>query len=92
MLFKEPYMSTSWVLIREVAGELQAEILRGLLEANEIPVLLSQEGIGRVYGLSVSTLGRVEILVPSEFVEAAKSIMADYESGKLEDLEMDENP
>lgn len=85
-------MSTSWVLIREVAGELQAEILRGLLEANEIPVLLAQEGVGRVYGLSVSTLGRVEILVPTQYVEAAKSMMADYESGNLENLEMDENP
>jgi len=89
---KEVFVSTEWVLIKEVSGELQAEILRGLLEANEIPVLLSQEGVGKVYGLSVSTLGIVQILVPSDCVDAANGLMNDFETGKFEYLEGDGQP
>ena len=34
----------NWVLVASIQAEVQAELLRGLLEAQEIPVLLSREG------------------------------------------------
>jgi hypothetical protein len=67
-----------WEVADEVAGDLQAELLRGLLEAQGIRVWLSQEGAGRVYGLALGRLGRVQILVPSDSVEKARSIIEDY--------------
>ena len=36
---------TNWEVVYETNGSFVAEILRGLLEAQEIPVVLSQEGI-----------------------------------------------
>ncbi len=67
-----------WEVADEVAGELQAELLRGLLEAQGIRVWLSQEGAGRAYGFSFGRLGRVQILVPSDSVEKARGIIEDF--------------
>ena len=73
-----------WDVLEEVSGELQGEILRGLLEAQGIPVWLSQEGAGRAYGLGVGEMGRVQILVPSDKMETAKEVLVDYYAGKFE--------
>ena len=72
---------SGWEVVYETDGQLQAELLRGLLEAQEIPVVLSQEGIGRVYGLTVGPLAIVQILVPGSKVERARDILRKYESG-----------
>lgn len=72
---------TEWVAIETVPGDLQAEILRGLLEAQGIQVYLSQEGAGRAIGLSVGPLGAVEILVPAESRQLALQVLEDYHAG-----------
>jgi len=71
------------VVVYTAAGQLQASIIKGLLEAAEIPAQLSQEGAGSVYGLSVGPLGRVEILVPASRAREAKALMAAMERGEL---------
>lgn len=73
-----------WEVVAEIAGELQAEILRGMLEAQGIKVWISQEGAGRAYGLGVGSLGKVQILVPAGELELANSLLDDYYSGELE--------
>jgi Putative prokaryotic signal transducing protein len=78
-----------WASLIKVAGDLQAEIFGGLLEAQGIPVLLSREGAGKAYGLAVGPLGEVEILVPSNLLESAQKVMADYEAGLFEQPEDD---
>ena len=77
-------MDQEWVVLEKIAGDLQAEILKGLLEAQGVPVLLSQEGAARAIGLSVGPLGEVEILVPEDFQEQAEKILEDYRTGKFE--------
>jgi hypothetical protein len=79
-----------WEVIVEVAGQLQAEIMRGMLEAQGIKVWISQEGAGRAYGLNVGRLGRVQILVPAGEVEQAKALLDEYYSGQLEDETFDD--
>jgi len=81
----------NWEVIGEVAGDLQAEMLRGLLEASGYKVWLSQEGAGKAYGLTLSTLGAVQILVPSESAENARIILDNYYAGlyEKEDLQPD---
>ena len=74
-----------WDVVVEVSGYPQAEILRGMLEAQEIQVVLSQEGIGRVYGLTVGPLGRVQVLVPSVDLQRAGQIVSDYFTNSVED-------
>lgn len=73
-----------WEIVAEVAGPLQAEMLRGLLEAQEIPVILSQEGAGRAYGLTVGLLGRVQLLVPTSALERARQVLDEYDAGYFE--------
>lgn len=76
-----------WVIIERVSGDLQAEILRGLLEAQGIPVLLSREGAGRAIGLSVGPLGEVVILVTAQSRQEALQVLAKYRDGWFETSE-----
>jgi hypothetical protein len=83
----------NWVTLITVHGELNAELLRGLLEAQEIPVQLSQEGVARVYGIAIGPLGEVDLLVPEYKLTEAQEVLQAYESGELEELgnQLDEN-
>lgn len=74
-----------WVVVEEVSGGFQAEILRGLLEAQGVQAVISQEGLGRsVYAMTIGDLGRAQIMVPSTEVERAMQILEDYRAGKFE--------
>jgi hypothetical protein len=75
----------SWEVVDNIAGDLQAELLRGLLEAHNIPVYLSQEGIGRsVYHVIVGPMAKVQILVLGPFVQQARQILDEYYAGDFE--------
>ncbi|MCJ7535595.1 MAG: DUF2007 domain-containing protein [Anaerolineales bacterium] len=78
-----------WELIIEVSGELQADILRNLLEVQGIKVFLNQEGAGRAYGLTVGPMGQVQVLVPEHQSREAHQIVEDYYAGKFESDEGD---
>jgi hypothetical protein len=79
-----------WVLVDEVSGGIQAEILRGLLESQGISVWLNQEGAGKAYGITLPALGSVQILVPSDVEQRALELLNAYYAGELtgEDLNM----
>ena len=78
-----------WVMVDQVQGQLQAEILRGLLEAQGIMVWVNAPGAAHAYALSVGTLGTVELLVPSSFVDQARQILESYYRGDFEDMELE---
>ena len=75
-----------WVLVDTTAGQLQAEIVRGMLEAQGIQVWLNQAGAAHAYAMTVGSMGRVEVLVPSTAGEQAQRILSDYYAGTLEDM------
>jgi hypothetical protein len=79
-----------WVIIEEVQGELQAQLLRGFLESQGIPVKLNQEGAGRAFGLTVGHLGSVQILVPIAFEEKGKRVLTEYDAGLYEHPDEDD--
>ncbi len=64
------------------AKYMEAQIIKGRLENEGIPVLLRYESAGLVYGLTVDGLGEVEILVPKAFAEEAKGILGVAEESK----------
>jgi hypothetical protein len=74
----------SWVVVDEVAGDLHAEILKGLLESYDIEAWISQEGAGRAYQFGVGRLGRVQILVHKLNSQRAREILDQYYAGELE--------
>jgi hypothetical protein len=77
-----------WVLLEKVHGQLQAEIMKGLLEAQGVLVWLNQEGAAHGYAVTVGTLGMVEILVPSSEVEKARQVLDAYYRGEFENMEL----
>lgn len=63
------------VSLGTVDGQVEAEIIKGLLTANGVEVWLSQESAGSALGLTVGALGEVEIMVRAEQAEQARSLM-----------------
>jgi hypothetical protein len=58
-----------------VARQLEAQIIKGRLESEGIPVLLSYESAGLVYGLTIDGLGEVKIMVPEHMAKEARSLL-----------------
>jgi hypothetical protein len=64
--------------LRQIAvtsGLLQAEVIKGKLEANDIPTLLEYESLGPVMGLTLDGLGQVRVLVPEDKAETARALI-----------------
>ena len=61
------------------SGLLQAEVIKGKLEANDIPVLLQYESLGPVMGLTVDGLGQVQVLVPEDKADATRALIEEPE-------------
>jgi len=58
-----------------IAGQMEAQVIKGRLENEGIPVLLSYESAGVVYGITVDGLGEVKVMVPEHLAEEAKQIL-----------------
>jgi hypothetical protein len=78
-------MSDELVKIASAAGQVEAEILRSLLEANNIQVQLSYESAGTAIGLAVGPLAEVEILVRADQQTDAEALLDDYYEGRLDE-------
>lgn len=57
------------------ARQMEAQIIKGRLESEGIPTLLSYESASLVYGLTIDGLGEVKIMVPAHLVKEAKEIL-----------------
>ncbi len=78
-----------WVLVYTAQGQLQAEIIRGLLEAQEITVWVNSPGAAHAYAVTVGTLGMVELLVPSNSVDKARQVLESYYRGDFENMDLE---
>lgn len=74
-----------WEILDEVSGSIDAEIIRGLLESQGIKVILSQEGAGRALGLTIGSMGGIQILVPQKQLAEAQEILEDYYQSRNSD-------
>ena len=78
----------NWQVISTTSGLIKARIIEGRLEAEGIPVRLQYEPIGEIYAITVDGLGEVQILVPEQWVEHARRVLA-FEYSE-EDLDWNE--
>lgn len=58
-----------------IAAQMEAQIIKGRLESEGIPVLLKYESAGLVYGVTVDGLGEVKVMVPKLLAEEAREIL-----------------
>jgi len=65
------------------AKYMEAQVIKGRLESEGIPVLLSYESAGLIYGLTVDGWGEVKIMVPKALAKEAKGILGVVEKEKL---------
>lgn len=77
-------MPPEWITVYVARGHLHAEIIRGLLEAADLPVLMSQEGAGAAYALTVGALGEVDVQVPEDRAAEAQALLAAMDAGELD--------
>jgi hypothetical protein len=80
-------MNKDTMIVETTSGMIEAEIIRGLLESRGLTVQLFQESAGKIYGLGVGRLGRVDLMVPLDQADEARQIVADYHAGRLIDDE-----
>jgi hypothetical protein len=57
------------------AKQIEAQIIKGRLENEGIPALLSYDSSSLVFGFTVDGLGEVKIMVPERFAEQAREIL-----------------
>jgi hypothetical protein len=72
------------VEILRTAGGVNADSIVAALRGNGIPARAHQEALGAVLGLTVDGLGEVSILVPEEYADRARELLAAGEQGTLE--------
>jgi hypothetical protein len=71
----------NYVTVYIANGQLDAEMVQRFLEAAGIPAMISQESIGRVFGMTSGPLGEVNVLVPEEKTDEALELLASMERG-----------
>ena len=59
------------------SGMLQAQIIKGKLESEGIPVLLQYES--EIFGLTVDGMGQVRVLVPESHAAEARALISRVE-------------
>lgn len=64
----------------------EAEVLRGMLEAQGISVLVTKEAASSVYGLTSGIFAEIEIFVPQSKVKEAERLAEEF-LGKTLDAE-----
>ncbi|HID94406.1 MAG TPA: DUF2007 domain-containing protein [bacterium (Candidatus Stahlbacteria)] len=63
-----------WIVVYKTSM-LEATIIKGKFESEDIPVRLKYEAVGNIYGITTDGLGEVKILVPKSFRDKAKQII-----------------
>jgi len=75
------------VTVYVAQGLMEANIVKGMLESEGIPVALQYDSSSIVFGISIDSLGAVNILVPPEMAEKALSVIKAAEAEGAEGAE-----
>ena len=70
-------------------GPLAAEVALAKLTSAGIPARLSYQAVGRALGITVSGLGRVEVVVPQEYADEARALLAESDESQSDLAESD---
>lgn len=70
-----------WELLTKSSGRFEADLLKSYLEAEGIEVQLFQEGAGQdIYPLTFGPLAMVQVFVPNDKINDARSILENFNS------------
>jgi hypothetical protein len=74
-----------WVVVYVATGMINANIVVGRLETEEIPTKLKYDAVGAIYGLTLNGLGEVKVMVPAQYMSMAQDVLSRF----YEDEDMD---
>lgn len=63
------------VVVWEAANRMEAEIVAGRLNSENIPTIIRGESLGAIYGLTTGSLAAANVLVPAALAEKALAIL-----------------
>lgn len=63
------------VEVYRASNQLEAQVVKGFLESNDIPVMLRWEAIGAVYGMTIGPLAEVSLLVAEPLAPQALELL-----------------
>ncbi|MDI6868066.1 MAG: DUF2007 domain-containing protein [Coprothermobacterota bacterium] len=72
-------MKSEWAVVFRTDNPIEASMVKSKLEDAGFPVFEKGETLGRVYGLTIGSLGIIEILVPSHLLEDAWELISKEE-------------
>jgi len=61
--------------VYRASGELEAQVIRGLLESNGIPCILRSDAASSVHAFTVDGMGEVKIAVLESMADEARRII-----------------
>ncbi len=68
-------MGEKLVDVFSASGEMEAHVIKGLLESNGIPCILKSDAATSVHAFTVDGMGEVKVAVLESRVEEAKRII-----------------
>lgn len=85
------------VEVYRASNQMEAQVVKGFLESNDIPVMLRWEAVGAVYGMTVGPLAEVSVMVAEplapralELLQAQAEVAARLDDLADEEFETDE--
>lgn len=69
---------TGFVKLLTLHDPAQAEVLRGLLDAQGMQVLLSKEAVAQVYGTFVGSMSEIDLYVSAADETAAQALVDEF--------------
>jgi hypothetical protein len=72
--------SEELVEVYRASGEMEAQVIRSLLEYHGIPCLLKGEAARNIYGLTVDGIAEVRIMVWERMADKARSLIKGRDS------------
>ena len=82
-------MSSSYEVVYTAHGQLDADLIKALLEANGVQASLAGESVGSSFGIIMGPLADIDILVPAGQADTARTILDAMERGDLDTQEKD---
>jgi hypothetical protein len=73
----------NWINIHTAPNMVEAHLIRGKLESENIPTMLKYESVGQIYGITVDGLSEVQIFVPKELQKEAAQLIMNNEAQDL---------
>ncbi len=72
-----PDSRDKFVEVYKARGEIEASIIKGLLESNDIPAYLKSNASPSVHPFTVDGLGEYRVMVPKELAGKARELISE---------------